>query len=689
MPITATGEALRRALDGPFHDLKQRWRDEVDADDVVRDTALSVEEARDWTLDRLQRLAARNLVTAGFPSAQGGTGSAAESVANFEMMAMGDLSLTIKSGVQHGLFGGAITNLGTAWHHDRFLPGAIDVSLPGCFAMTELGHGSDVQSIETSITWDAETDEFVVHSPTATATKAYIGNAARDGRMAVVFGQLWVDGEHQGVHAALVPIRDERGNDLPGITTGDHGHKGGLLGVDNGTIAFDHVRIPRQMLLNRYGGVDDDGTYRSPIESKNARFFTMLGTLVRGRICVGGGAASATRKALSISIQYGNRRRQFRRPGLGDEVELLDYLSHQRRLLPDLARAYAYGFAQNELALQLQRIMEADGADPEAARELETRAAGMKAMLTRWANDTLQSCREACGGAGYMSDNAITLARQDADIFATFEGDNTVLLQLVAKALLLEYKSTWGDMDLRGTAQKSAQIIGAKVMERTTARSLIDRLVAIADRKPEPERLRARGWHVRMFEYRERHTVESLAQRMRAASQAKDSFAAINQCQPHMLEAARAHIDRVVLEAFIEGIEECDDDYVTALLVKLCDLYALATIEANRAWFLEHEAFDSRRSKTITAMVDTLCGELRGKSRELAEGLGVPDAWLVHPRPALPPLIPRGDASVPESDVAAVETAGKVDLGEQRVGPLPGLLDARAPAHDPQHATTG
>ena len=170
-------------------------------------------------------------------------------------------------------------------------------------------------------------------TPSPTAAKAYIGNAGRDGRMAAVFGQLWVEDVHQGVHVVLVPIRDENGNDLPGVTTGDQGHKGGLLGVDNGTISFEHVRVPREMLLDRYGGVDADGVYRSDIESKNARFFTMLGTLVRGRICVGGGAASAARKGLTIAVDYANRRRQFRAPGLGEEVYLMDYLTHQRRLI--------------------------------------------------------------------------------------------------------------------------------------------------------------------------------------------------------------------------------------------------------------------------------------------------------------------------------------------------------------------
>ncbi|MFZ2426862.1 MAG: acyl-CoA dehydrogenase family protein, partial [Propioniciclava sp.] len=279
---SATGEALRRALDGPYHDVKQRWRDTVTADDVVRDPSWPMERARAWALEKLLALIDRGFLVAGFPTAQGGNGTQAESVAQFEMLAMGDLSLVIKSGVQHGLFGGAITNLGTQWLHETFLPGAMQGTLTGCFAMTERGHGSDVQSLETTITYLPDSDEFEVHSPTPTAHKAYIGNAARDGRWAAVFGQLIVDGENQGVHVALVRIRTDEHAPAPGVTIGDQGHKGGLLGVDNGTIGFDHVRIPRSQLLNRYGGVDDAGNYVSPIASKNARFFTMLGTLVRG-----------------------------------------------------------------------------------------------------------------------------------------------------------------------------------------------------------------------------------------------------------------------------------------------------------------------------------------------------------------------------------------------------------------------
>ena len=631
-----TGAALTESLDGCFHELKQRWRAEIGGDELVRDPAAGMDKARDWTLSRLIDLSRKGFVTAGFPASVGGTGDMADSVANFEMLGMGDLSLTIKSGVQHGLFGGAIVNLGTAWHHETFLPDVIPCRLLGCFAMTELGHGSDVSSIETTITWVPETGDYEINSPTPGSRKAYIGNAGQDGRMAVVFGQLSVGERREGVHAVLVPIRDDDGSDLPGVTTGDQGHKGGLLGVDNGTLWFDHVRVPRRMLLDRYGGVGEDGEYHSVIGSPNARFFTMLGTLVRGRICVAGGAASATRRALSIATRYALTRTQFRLPGLGGEVPLLDYQAHQRKLLPSIARAYAYGFAQNELAQELQRVYDktrAGQVDPERARALETRAAGMKALLTSWANETVQVCREACGGAGFLSENQLTLTRSDVDVFATFEGDNTVLLQLVAKALLLDYKRSWGEMDLRGTAQATARLMGGAFAERTASRTLITRLVETAHRTPEAHLLTSRGWHVEMFEDRERHSLAGLARRMRAAAKLPqdEAFAAVNALQSHMLFVARAHTERQVLEAFITGIDQCLDGAAAGVLTQVCDLYALSSIEADRAWYLEHNRLTPARSKAVTAAVTELCAQLRPHALTLVEGLGVPETWLQAP----------------------------------------------------------
>jgi acyl-CoA oxidase len=562
----------------------------------------------------------------GFPVAQGGLDDLGRSCVDFEMTAHGDLSLTVKSGVHFGLYGGAVTSLGTAWHHETFIPPAISLEQVGCYAMTEFGHGSDVASLETTLTYDEETDEIVVHSPTPSSVKSYIGAAAEDASIAAVYGQLVVDGTSHGVHVVLVPLRDEAGEPLPGITLGDNGHKGGLLGVDNGTIRFDQVRVPRRMLLNRYGGIDDTGTYVSDIEGDSKRFFTMLGTLVRGRICVAEGAAVSARKALSIATRYALRRRQFGAPDRVGEVVLLDYLAHQRKLLPAIATSYAYMFALNECVERLQELHEMPEKDLVAQRELETRAAGLKAVITRFANDTNQVCREACGGAGYLSENGLTTLRADADVFATFEGDNTVLLQLVAKGLLTGYKEMWGDLDVRGMVQFAARSIGGQFVEATSVRPLVDRLVAAAARRSEDETLLERGWHLSMFADRERHVLETLATRLRKSS--GDAFETFNNAQDHVLLAARTHMDRVVLEAFAAGIDALEEGTVRDVLERLCTLYALSSIEADSGWFLSHNRMSPARAKAVTAQINKLCGELRPVALELVEGMGVPEAWL-------------------------------------------------------------
>ncbi|MFT4216816.1 MAG: acyl-CoA dehydrogenase [Micropruina sp.] len=620
------GDALLAAFEGPHHQRRTAGRAAFPSAGMLRDPSLGVDEARAWTLRRLQEL-----VAVGFGQAIVGVEEATadiqiQSLVDFETVAYGDLSVAIKSGVQHGLFGGAIAGLGTPEHHESFLADALSLRTLGCFAMTERGHGSDVASLETTISYDPDADEFVVHSPKESSAKTYIGNAAAHGRMAAVFGQLVVDGIERGVHCILVPLRDVDGRTLPGIAIGDNGHKGGLLGVDNGTIAFDHVRVPREMLLDRFGSVDAEGRYVSTIENPNRRFFTMLGALVRGRICIGGGAAIAARRALSIATRYAERRAQFRHPHSDDESPLLDYLSHQRKLLPAIARAYALGFAQNDL-IDAYGTVSSDGAhDPRAQRALETLAAGLKVLNTDFANTAIQTCREACGGAGYMSENQLTQLRADTDVFATFEGDNTVLLQLVAKGVLTDYRDVWGGLGRFGLVQASARLVGGAVIERTGAGLFAERLAAAARRKGDSAAVSDRGWHAWMFEERERHSVDSLARRMRSAD--RDSFDQVNAMQDHVLFVARAHMERVVLDSFIAGIEACPAGPARQTLNELCTLFALTSLESDAGWYLSHNRMSDTRAKALRRQINQLCHDLRPRATALVDGFGIPADWL-------------------------------------------------------------
>lgn len=634
----ATVAAVQRVLDGRWHALRDEVRARDDFAQLRVEPGTDVESYRATIWQMLARLADAGHARHGFPVAVGGRGDIGGSVVSFEMLAYADLSLQVKSGVQWGLFGGAIQALGNAEQHERYLPAVMDLSLPGCFAMTETGHGSDVQSVHTTATYDADTGEFVVDTPTESARKDYIGNAARDGRMAAVFVQLYSRGERHGVHAVLVPLRDEDGTVLPGVEITDDGHKEGLNGVDNGRLAFHGVRVPRENLLDRHGTVAEDGTYSSSIESENRRFFTMLGALVRGRVSVSGSAVGAASLAQTIAVRYGEARRQFAGPGSDEEIVVLDYLAHQRKLLPGLARTYAMRFAQNELVEMLHDIQttrEAGGdVDEKRQRELESRAAGTKALSTWHATAAIQACREACGGQGYLSENRLGALRADTDVFTTFEGDNTVLLQLVAKGLISGYADDFGHLDTLGTVRFVADQVLDTVAERTSLRQLAERLRAVAPGS-DSEDVRERSWQVKLLDDREEHTLDGLVRRLRPAREkgisAERQFAIFNNAQDHLLRAARAHLDGLVLDAFVRAVDACVDPSAQALLAKVCDLYALSLIEEDKGWFLEHGRISATRSKAITAEVNRLCGELRPHARALVDAFGIPESWIGAP----------------------------------------------------------
>ena len=213
----------------------------------------------------------------------------------------------------------------------------------------------------------------------------------------------------------------------------------------------------------------------------------MLGTLVQGRVSIGGAGLYASRVALTIAIRYANRRRQFG-PSDGAEATLMSYRTHQRRLLPLLATTYALSASQRQVRRLLHESFSSADVIEEDRRVLESRAAGQKALATWHASETIQACREACGGAGYLAENRFAALKADTDVFTTFEGDNTVLLQLVAKGLLTQFQQSFNDLDPLGTLRFVTNQAVGTVVERTALRQLVERL-----RDVVPEQGRRRG----------------------------------------------------------------------------------------------------------------------------------------------------------------------------------------------------
>ncbi|MTD45367.1 acyl-CoA oxidase [Conexibacter sp. W3-3-2] len=630
--ISLDADALRRYLDGPYREVRELTRRILSQPEHAPVQGLPTDEYRELVLERMRMLAAEGQTGMGFPVEYGGGGDVGASIAAFETLAHGDLSLLVKCGVQFGLWGGALLHLGTKRHHDLYLEQTIRADLPGCFAMTEIGHGSDVQSLGTTATYDPKTDEFVINTPDRAATKHYIGNAAVHGRIAAVFAQLIVGTEKPGVHAFIVPLRDPDGTPLPGVTIEDCGEKIGLNGVDNGMLSFDHVRIPREALLNRYADVTPEGVYESDIENPNRRFFTMIGTLIQGRVCVGGAAGNAAKNALTIAVRHGLKRRQFGPPGGESETLLLDYRTHQRRLLPLLAKSYALHFAQEEVAAKLHVAFSGGEFSERDQRELESYAAGLKAITTWHATETIQQSREACGGFGYLAENRFAALKADTDVFTTFEGDNWILYQLVAKGLLTDYKDQFASMDQPALVRFVAGQVVETVVEKSLARQLIGALVDVLPASDDERELRDRGYQGELLRWREEHILASVARRLKSGiDNGFDPFRVFNFCQDHVIHTARAHVERKVFDAFVAGIDRCEDPQLKEALGQLCDLYALSTIEADRGWYLEHGRLTTQRSKRITTEVNLLCMDVREQARELVDAFGIPDEVLAAP----------------------------------------------------------
>ncbi|MEX3504482.1 acyl-CoA dehydrogenase family protein [Corynebacterium sp. LK2510] len=642
-PDPTAVEGLAAVLDGNYKELKDSLRPLLNDPDFLPKIDGTLDEIRADNLDNVRRITEGGSIEDSFSPLNGGKGKVAAGVSSLELIAQINNSACIKTGVQFGLWGGVIDALGTE-RHIEYARGAMDLSKLGCFAMTEIGHGSNVQQIETTATYDPETQEFIINSPTPGSKKAYIGNAARDGRWAAVFAQLYTpdSADSKGVHCFIVRIREEDGTPAAGVTPSDHGHKGGLLGVDNGMLMFDHVRIPRENLLNRFADVAPDGTYSSPIDSKNRRFFTMLATLVRGRLGVGASAAGAARAGLAIAVKYATIRRQFEAGTEGEESRLIDYRQHRRRLLIPLARAYALAVFQNKLLDRFQEQTDAiisgawDPSNPtdeqdRAGREMETLAAIFKATAATHANRTLQECREACGGAGYMAENLLTTFRSDVDIFTTFEGDDTIMRQLVGKNLLTAYGKEVSEMSPFGMARFFASNVGDILKRRSGIAAGVQ---SLQDLMNGTGSLFEAETQLRVIQTREEQVLTSLVRRVQVARKMERAEAAkvIDRAQDHLLAAAVAYGDRMMVQAMLEAEATIPEGSpARAVFEQLRHLFVFDTITTHAGWYQEHNVLPSGRVRAAKAAVNDLVDSLGPWAEVLVDAFQIPQVVLDRP----------------------------------------------------------
>lgn len=571
---------------------------------VCPDYNQSMEQQREITMRRIEYLRDCGV----FKGWLTGEGEEAEmrKMALNEVLAIYDHSLAIKLGAHFILWGGAIQFFGTKRHHDKWLKVTEDYGMKGCFAMTELGHGSNVRGIETITTYDPNNGEFIINTSCESAQKYWIGGAAQHATHTIVFSQLNINGKNQGVHAFIVQIRDADGRVCPNIRIADCGHKIGLNGVDNGRIWFDNVHIPRENLLNSVADVSPDGQYLSAIKDPDQRFAAFLAPLTSGRVNIAVSSIYVAKIGLATAIRYALSRRAFSLSPDEPEVLLLDYPSHQRRLLPLVAKTYAMSFAGNYLkSIYVRRT-------PETNKTIHVVSSALKATLT-WHNmRTLQECREACGGQGLKTENRVGHLKGEYDVQLTFEGDNNLLMQQVSKALLGEYMAT----------QKNKRPFKGLWLEHMNGSS------PVIPSQLTSSILRCSQFQTDVFCLRERDLLNRFAAEVSAnLKQGRTKKFAFVLGYQLAEDLGRAFADKAILLTCMEAEAKVTPGPLKDVLALLRSLCALIVLEEDAA-FLRYGYLSVENACAVRQEVVNLCSELRPHSLALVSSFGIPDAFL-------------------------------------------------------------
>ncbi|EEH46893.2 uncharacterized protein PADG_02991 [Paracoccidioides brasiliensis Pb18] len=534
------------------------------------------------------------------------------------VMANNLLSEPTPYGLHASMFLVTLRNQSTPEQAKLFLEPAERYEIIGCYAQTELGHGSNVQGLETTATWDPTDKTFVMHSPTLTASKWWIGSLGKTANHAIVMAQLIISGKRYGPHPFVVPIRDLKTHEpLEGVHVGDIGPKFGYNTMDNGFLLLNKVKIPHVNMLARFSHVDPATSEYVRPAAASLVYGTM--TWVRSTIVLQSGSVLA--RGVAIATRYCSIRRQFQDRDAKDkaagENQVLDYKMVQIRILPLLAATFALHFTGRrmmEMYEQNQKLITAGGSEKAGAillADLHATSCGLKALGSTIAAEGLEVCRRACGGHGYSSYSGIGPWYADYLPTTTWEGDNYMLTQQVARYLLKSARAVFAG---QAPDNDTCRILKGYLSRKDTgaAFDILDSDAEIVD---------AFAWRTAFL------TFEALKHR----DVEKRSW---NSLLIDFYHLSTAHSQYLVVKNFYEALSSPSttsalDPDTTAVLWKLFRLFALNMLERESAEFFTSGAVTIRQiTLTRTKAVVTLLDEVRPHAVRLVDAWKFPDWQL-------------------------------------------------------------
>ncbi|KAK5077981.1 hypothetical protein LTR64_003615 [Lithohypha guttulata] len=503
-----------------------------------------------------------------------------------------------------------------------WLPKVENWEIIGCYGQTELGHGSNVRGIECTATWNQETKDFTIHSPTLTASKWWNGSLGRTANHAIVVAQLMLPDEKtgklksHGPHQFIVQIRDMKTHKpLEGIVIGDIGPKYGYTAMDNGYMLFKNFRVSHSALLSRYSGVDSEsGMYIKP---KNQALVYGSLTYVRAQIIMH--ARLVLARACTIAVRYLSIRRQFADRDAKDdaaEVAVLNYPTVQIRILPLLATTYALhytGEAMFNLYWNTREEIE-KGGDTSRLAEMHAASSGLKSCCTMLAADGIEVCRRAMGGHGFGGGSGIIPLNNDYLSKPTVEGDNWMITQQTASYLIK--RMTESVKDPYPTAKAGEPIDGQfrLYLQNQQASKRFDIYSTEKD-------------IVRAFE----HRVSFLShQAYQARVEKKQPWTSL-MISLHRL--ARAFSESLLVANFHKAIFESAPNPPLAeptqnVMKDLFRLFALFTIDAQSSEFILSGALQPEQLHELTPTIQKLMEAIRPHAVRLVDAWSIPDYLL-------------------------------------------------------------